>query len=104
MAMIDVERAGDLVGQFIRKATNAPYIEFIVGLALVMVFPVALLLKQISVERLAETGALWPLATVAIAATIGNTAVSCVKEYCTLKYHKDVAAARRNNQVEALHG
>lgn len=86
MTMTDVQRYGDLVSAFVKKAVNAPYIEFILGVALVMVYVVSPLLKRLSVERLVELGALWPLAAVACVAVAGNALISCVHTYCQWKY------------------
>jgi len=88
MTMADVSKAGDLVRQFIVKATNAPYIEFILGLALVMVYVVSPILNTVTVERILELGALWPLAVVASVAVAGNAAIMCVREYCRFRYHE----------------
>jgi len=92
MTMTDVQRYGDLVSAFVKKAVNAPYIEFILGMAFVMVYVVSIALKQMTVERLVELGGLWPLAVVACFAVGGNALVSCVSTYCQWKYPKRYGA------------
>lgn len=72
-----------------RKAVNAPYLEFIAGLAVLMVFVVAPYTGGLTFRDLVTTGALWPLALIVATIQIGNAAIACVKAYAAARYMHD---------------